>query len=303
MSTRQKIEKLRAEIRRHERLYYVDATPEISDFEFDKLMRELKSLEEKHPALASEDSPTARVGGEPNTDFPPARHDPPMLSIENAYSFEELDEWHARVCKGLETERVTYATDLKIDGLSVDLIYENGRLTRGATRGDGATGDDVTPNVRTIRPIPLVIDFPGRLHLRGEVFLDKVQFAALNQKREEEGEPPFANPRNAAAGSLRMKNPAAVAEKGLKAFLYQVVSMEGENPATQFETYDRLRQLGLPVNPQHALCHSLEELRTFIETWQAKRHDLAFEIDGVVIKVDSRDAQQALGATSRLRAG
>jgi DNA ligase (NAD+) len=299
MSDRKKIEKLRAEIRHHERLYYVDAAPEISDYDFDQLMRELKSLEEKHPELASTDSPTARVGGQPNTEFPPAPHDPPMLSIENAYSFEELEEWHARVCKGLETDEVEYATDLKIDGLSIDLIYENGRLVRGATRGDGATGDDVTPNIRTIRSLPIVIDFAGRLHVRGEAFLDKDQFAALNRKREEEGEPPFANPRNAAAGSLRMKNPAAVAEKGLKAFLYQVVSIEGEDPATQFETYDRLRELGFPVNPQHALCRSIDELRTFIETWQAKRHDLPFEIDGVVVKVDGRAAQRNLGATSK----
>lgn len=299
MSIKQKIDKLRAEIRRHERLYYVDAAPEISDYDFDQLMRELKALEEEHPELASPDSPTARVGGEPNTEFPPARHDPPMLSIENAYSFEELEDWHARVVKGLETARVEYATDLKIDGLSIDLIYENGRLVRGATRGDGATGDDVTANIRTIRSIPIVVDFPGRLHLRGEAFLDKDQFAALNQRREEEGEPPFANPRNAAAGSLRMKNPAAVAEKGLKAFLYQVVSIDGKDPATQFETYERLRALGFPVNPQHALCRSIDELRSFIETWQARRHDLPFEIDGVVVKVNSRAAQRNLGATSK----
>lgn len=299
MSVKQKIEKLRAEIRRHERLYYVDAAPELSDYDFDQLMRELEALEEKHPEHASPDSPTARVGGEPNTEFPPAPHDPPMLSIENAYSFEELEEWHARVCRGLETDQVEYATDLKIDGLSIDLIYEGGRLVRGATRGDGATGDDVTPNVRTIRSIPIFVDFPGRLHLRGEAFLDKEQFAALNRKREEEGEPPFANPRNAAAGSLRMKNPAAVAEKGLKAFLYQAVSIEGEDPATQFETYDRLRGLGFPVNPKHSLCRSIEELRSFIETWQAKRHDLPFEIDGVVVKVNSRTAQRNLGATSK----
>jgi len=299
MSAKQKIDKIRAEIRRHERLYYVDAAPEISDYEFDQLMRELKDLEEKHPDLASPDSPTARVGGEPNTEFPPAPHDPPMLSIENAYSFEELEEWHARVCKGLERDDVEYATDLKIDGLSIDLIYEGGRLVRGATRGDGATGDDVTPNIRTIRSLPIVIDFDRRLHVRGEAFLDKDQFAALNAKREEEGEPPFANPRNAAAGSLRMKNPAAVAEKGLKAFLYQVVSIEGVDPATQFETYDRLRGLGFPVNPKHALCRSIDELRAFIGTWQAKRHDLPFEIDGVVVKVDDRAAQRNLGATSK----
>jgi hypothetical protein len=201
MSAKKKIETLRAEIRRHERLYYVDAAPEISDYEFDQLMRELKELEEMHPELASDDSPTARVGGAPNTEFPPAPHDPPMLSIENAYSHEELEEWHARVCKGLETDAVEYATDLKIDGLSIDLIYEGGRLVRGATRGDGATGDDVTANIRTIRSLPLVVDFGKRLHVRGEAFLDKDQFAALNQRREEEGEPPFANPRNAAAGS------------------------------------------------------------------------------------------------------
>lgn len=296
------IEKLRDEIRRHERLYYVDARPEISDYDFDQLMRRLADLEREHPELQSPESPTVRVGGArlaKGEKFKPAPHDPPMLSIENAYSLEELGEWEARGRKGLETDAAEYSVDLKIDGLSVDLLYEGGRLVRGATRGDGVTGDDVTQNVRTVRALPLKIAFAGRLRVRGEIYLDKEQFLRLNEELETNEQDPFVNPRNAAAGALRLKDSAEVAKMKLRAFAYQIVEMEGEPLTTQHEIYERLATLGFPVNPARAHCRSLDEVQKFIETWHEKRHELPFEIDGIVVKVDRFDYQRQLGATSK----
>jgi DNA ligase (NAD+) len=296
------IEKLRDEIRRHERLYYVDARPEISDYDFDQLMRRLGELEQEHPELQSPESPTVRVGGErlaKGEKFKPAPHDPPMLSIENAYSFEELAEWEARVRKGLGTDDVDYSVDLKIDGLSVDLLYEGGRLVRGATRGDGVTGDDVTQNVRTVRALPLRIPFEKKLRVRGEIYLDKDQFVRLNEELEAEGEDPFVNPRNAASGALRLKDSSEVARMRLRAFAYQIVEIEGEALAAQHEIYGRLAALGFPVNPARAHCRSLDEVSAFIDAWQAKRHELSFEIDGIVVKVDRFERQRQLGATSK----
>lgn len=299
---RAEIQKLRDEIRRHERLYYADARPEISDYDFDQLMRRLGELEREHPELQSPDSPTVRVGGErlaKGEKFKPAPHDPPMLSIENAYSIEELAEWEARVRKGLDVEEVEYSVDLKIDGLSVDLLYEGGRLVRGATRGDGVTGDDVTQNVRTVRALPLTIPLAGRLRVRGEVYLDKEQFVRLNEELAAEEQDPFVNPRNAAAGALRLKDSAEVAKMRLRAFAYQIVEMEGETLVAQHEIYNRLAGLGFPVNPARAHCRSLTEVQTFIETWHQRRHELTFEIDGIVVKVDRFDRQRQLGATSK----
>ncbi|MFA6955983.1 MAG: NAD-dependent DNA ligase LigA [Thermoanaerobaculia bacterium] len=301
-SLRAEIETLCDEIRRHERLYYVDARPEISDYDFDQLMRRLVDLETKHPEFQSPESPTVRVGGErlaKGEKFKPAPHDPPMLSIENAYSLEELAEWEARVRKGLPSDDVDYSVDLKIDGLSVDLLYEGGKLVRGATRGDGVTGDDVTQNVRTVRALPLRIPFEKKLRVRGEIYLDKEQFLRLNEELEAEGDEPFVNPRNAASGALRLKDSAEVARMKLRAFAYQIVEMERETLKTQHEIYDRLTKLGFPVNPARAHCRSLDEVREFIETWHAKRHELSFEIDGIVLKVDRFDKQRQLGATSK----
>lgn len=294
-----KISELRDEIRRHERLYYVEAAPEISDQQFDLLMRELAELERVHPDLATPDSPTQRVGGERTGDFAPAPHDPPMLSIENAYSFEELQEWIERVRRGLGREDVTFNADLKIDGVSVDLIYEQGRLVRGASRGDGRTGDDVTANIRTIRAIPLQIETSsGLVQVRGEIYIDKDTFARLNSALDEEGAEPFANARNAAAGAIRMKNPRETARRGLRAWIYQIVRGPAE-VGSQGEAYDELRRMGFPVNPAHRTCRSIEELREFIEEWQQKRHELPWEIDGIVVKVDAVADQVELGATSK----
>lgn len=299
-SPEKEIARLRKEILRHERLYYLDAAPEISDYDFDQLMRRLQQLEEEHPELSSPDSPSVRVGGEPVTGFETVVHDPPMLSIENAYDLGELQEWDARVRKGLGVEQVDYEAELKIDGVSIDLIYQDGRLLRGATRGDGVRGDDVTSNIRTVRDLPLSIPKKvGNLEVRGEIYIDKKQFARMNRQKEEEGEAQLANPRNTAAGSLRLLDPRQASRRHLRAFIYQVVRAGELRLESQFEIYDLLESLGFPVNPGRALCRSLEELVAFIDAWREKRDSLDFEIDGIVVKVNRREDQRRLGATSK----
>lgn len=300
MSVRDDIEALRQEIRRHERLYYVESTPEISDYDFDQMMRRLVELEAAHPELRSPDSPTQRVGGEPVDGFDTVIHDPPMLSIENAYSFEELREWERRVRKLAGRDDVGYCVDAKIDGISIDLVYENGVLVRGATRGDGARGDDVTQNVRTVRSLPLrVSDRFDVLQIRGEIYLDKKQFEKLNAQKEEDGEPPLANPRNTAAGSLRLLDPKLCAQRGLSAFVYTVVRAGRESLAKQHDAYALFDDLGLPANPVRKRCRDIEEVEAFIDEWRGRRHELAFEIDGMVVKVDELSLQAELGATSK----
>ena len=300
MKPKQRIDSLRREIARHERLYYVESAPEIPDYDFDQLMKELERLEKEHPELDSPNSPTRRVGGAPVSGFPTVEHDPPMMSIENAYTIDELHEWDERVRRGLGVERVEYAADLKIDGVSMDLLYEKGELVRGATRGDGRRGDDVTANVRTIRALPLTIEeAPARLHIRGEVLIDKSSFVALNEEAEEAGKPPLANPRNAAAGAIRMKSSREVAAKRLSAWVYQLVRPEAHGIETQSEAVDFLANLGFPVNPARAVCSTMAQIEKFIAKWQEKRHKLDFEIDGIVIKVNRFDQQGELGSTSK----
>jgi DNA ligase (NAD+) len=300
MKPESEINRLRDEIRRHERLYYLDSAPAISDYEFDQLMRRLIDLEQKHPELQTPDSPSVRVGGAPVDGFATVLHEPPMLSIDNAYNFEELREWDARVKRGLGLDRVNYMADLKIDGVSIDLIYQDGLLIRGATRGDGTRGDDVTSNVRTVRALPLRIPDSFRtLQVRGEIYIDKNDFAELNRQKEEEGAPPLANPRNAAAGSLRLLDPRLAAQRRLKSFIYSVVRADGRRIASQSETYQLLEQLGFPVNPVHETVRDLEELVAFLEEWRERRHQQSFEIDGIVVKVDRRDHQSELGFTSK----
>ena len=298
---RKEIERLRKELDRHNRLYYIDATPEIGDFEFDSMLRELENLEAKYPEYEDPDSPTRRVGGAPvEGDFPTVIHDPPMLSIENAYSIDELRGWHDRVVRGLGRDAFEYEAELKIDGVSISLLYENGRLVRGATRGDGVRGDDVTPNVRTIRALPLKLESKhDRLEVRGEIYISKRDFAKLNEAIEEAGHEPLANPRNAAAGGLRQKDPRAVAQRRLSAFVYHVVSVDGRQPNSQWEAYQILEKAGLPLNPRRRLCKSLDDVIEFIEEIREARHDLTFEIDGIVVKVNRRDDQLELGATSK----
>jgi DNA ligase (NAD+) len=300
MTPKKEIEKLRAELERHNRLYYLDAAPEISDYDFDGLLRKLQDLEEKHPEFYDANSPTARVGGQPIGDFATVIHDPPMLSIDNAYSLEELREWDERVKRGLGTDAVEYEAELKIDGVSIDLLYEGGALTRAATRGDGVRGDDVTPNVRTVRSLPLRIATKhARLEVRGEIFIFKSDFAKLNEQIEEAGQAPLANPRNTAAGSLRQKDPKLVAQRRLNAYVYHLVAADGVRIVSQAEAYAILEKLGFPLNPQRAVCADIEAVEAFIATWQERRHELPFEIDGIVVKVNRRDLQLELGATSK----
>jgi len=300
MTPKQEITKLRTELERHNRLYYTEAKPEISDYEFDQLMRRLQELEAKHPELDDPNSPSRRVGGEPISEFKSVIHDPPMLSIENAYSVDELREWHDRVLRGLGRDDVEYEAELKIDGVSIDLLYENGELVRGATRGDGVRGDDVTPNVRTVRALPLKIDpKAGRVEVRGEIYIAKSDFLKYNQQLEEAGEETLANPRNAAAGALRQKDPKQAAQKRLSAYLYHLVAAGKLRVTSQTHAYEILEKLGLPMNPQRCVSQGLDGVIAFIEEWRAKRHELQFEIDGIVVKVNKREDQLELGATSK----
>jgi len=300
MNIKTKIAHLRNEIEHHNRLYYLDAAPEISDFDYDMLLRELTELEAKHPEFFDPNSPTQRVGGAPIESFPTVLHEPPMLSIENAYSRDELREWDERVRRGLGRDDVEYEAELKIDGVSISLLYENGSLARGATRGDGARGDDVTPNVRTVRSLPLVLDTKiKRLEVRGEIYISKRDFAKYNESLEEAGLEPHANPRNSGAGALRQKDPKLVAQRHLRTYLYHVVAVDGRQVESQSAAYEMLDKLGLPTNPQRTVAKSLDEVIAFIEHWHEHRHDLDFEIDGIVVKVNRRELQLELGATSK----
>ncbi len=293
---------LRDELRRHEHLYYALARPEISDAEYDALSRELLAIEEAFPEVATPDSPTRRVGGAPVDDLPNVRHEVPLLSLENAYDEADLDAWMTRVTDRLDGRLPEIVCELKIDGLSVSLVYEDGVLVRGATRGDGTTGEDVTPNVRTIRVLPLRLPpaAPRLLEVRGEVYLGKSAFRGLNAAREEAGEPLFANPRNAAAGSLRLLDSRETARRRLSVFLYSVARWEGDGaPGTQVDALEALVGLGLPVSPHRALASGPEEVRAFLHEWREKRHELDLETDGAVLKVSPVADQQRLGATAK----
>lgn len=301
-----RILELRRLLRYHEERYYVHDAPEISDPEFDALMRELQTLEAAHPELADRDSPTQRVGGAPAEGFPTVAHLEPMLSLENAYSADELREFHARLCRALggpEESALPYVAELKIDGLSIALTYERGRLVRGVTRGDGVLGEDVTTNVRTIRAIPLRLsgEAPPVVEVRGEVYFPRADFQRVNEAREAAGEPLFANPRNAAAGTLRTLDSAAVSKRGLRAFLYQVVLPAGASPVSETHAgmLDQLRAWGLPVEPHRQLCPDLDAVIGYCDEWRDKRHSLSFETDGVVIKLNDLAMRATLGATAK----
>ena len=299
MTARKDIEKLRAELERHNRLYYT-AEPEISDFEFDQMMRRLQELEAEHPEFADPNSPTSRVGGEPISGFPTVVHDPPMLSIDNAYTVEELRQWDERVRRGLGSDDVEYEAELKIDGVSIALLYENGELARAATRGDGVRGDDVTPNVRTVRSLPLKIKSrQKRIEVRGEIYISKSDFAKHNEQLEEAGQEALANPRNAAAGSLRQKDPKLAAQRRLSAYVYHLVSADSLRIASQSAAYELLDGLGFPLNPQRGVFPDIGAVEKFLDQWRERRHDLPFEIDGIVVKVNRREQQLELGATSK----
>jgi DNA ligase (NAD+) len=295
-----RIETLRDRIRHHEERYYLHDEPEISDAEFDALMAELRTLEDAHPDLVTPDSPTQRVGGRPVEGFATVEHLRPMLSLDNAYNEAELRAFDERVRKGLGTAGpIGYVTELKIDGLSIALLYENGTLIRGATRGDGRRGEDVTSNVRTIRSIPLRLRTgdSGLIEVRGEVFLPRRSFTRVNRQREEAGEPLFANPRNAAAGTMRHLDPRLVAERRLGAWVYDAVGDLAERRHSAI--LDRLRDAGLPVEPRFQRCQGIDAVLAFCEEWRNKRETLEFETDGVVVKVDELPLRERLGATSK----
>lgn len=295
-----RLEKLRAEIRRHEDLYYRLGRPEISDREFDALMEELLALERARPELVTADSPSQRVGGTPVEGFRQVWHDPPMLSLENTYSNDELADWIGRLERLRPGERWRFVCELKIDGVSIALKYEEGLLVEGATRGNGTVGDEVTANLRTIRNLPLRLrgDVPKELRIRGEVYFPRRAFAQLNQEREARGEPVFANPRNAAAGTLRMLDSREVARRRLAVFAYQLAS-QVPGISTQAEALRQLEQWGFPVQPHWRVCEDRAAVFGFLEEWRSGRRGLDWETDGVVVKVDDLALCEALGSTAR----
>ena len=306
-SLEKEIKKLRDDIRYHEHRYYVLNDPEISDFEFDKLMRRLQDVEREHPELVTSDSPTQRVGGQPAAEFPKVRHSVQMLSLDNTYSVEELKDFDRRVRELSGRAQVDYVGELKLDGLSMALTYDDGSLARGVTRGDGMEGEDVTGNVRTIRSVPLRVDptklqaigRPKRFEVRGEVIMTRRAFEHVNAQREAAGEPKFANPRNAAAGSMRQLDPRIVAERKLDMYLYQLLVNGGAALPEQWKALDALAKLGFKVNPHRRLCRSFEELLAYIQEWETKRDSLEYEIDGIVVKVNDVRLWAELGTTAK----
>jgi len=296
---KESIEKLRAEINHHNYRYYVLDSPEISDAEYDSLMRELKQLEEQYPQFLTPDSPTQRVGAAPVEAFGVVEHPFPLLSLGNAFSKEELLAWYTRTSKLAGGQQFNFVCEHKIDGLAVALTYTNSQLTTGATRGDGFRGEDISQNLRTVRSVPLSVskEAPPRFEVRGEVYLPKEGFDKLNQERAEEGLPLFANPRNAAAGSVRQLDPRITAKRPLDIYIYMLGYAEGgATPSTHWETMEYLKSLGFKVNPNNRLFTSIEQVEDFYHTWVEKRESLPYEADGVVVKVDSLDQQERLGS-------
>jgi len=296
-----KIESLRDRIRQHDYRYYVLSDPEISDTEYDRLLKELKKLEDAHPEFKSPDSPTERVSGGILEGFATVKHLQRMLSLDNTYSYDELTEWEERLHKGLRREeKIEYVAELKIDGVSANLIYEKGFLKTAATRGDGITGEDVTQNIKTIRSVPLVLigrEIPQSMEVRGEVYMARPDFDALNKEKEAFGEPPFANPRNAASGSLKLLDPSIVATRKLAFFAHSIGAYRGEELSSHWEFLKRLKTWGIRTNPYARLCKSIDEIIAFCREWEKRRKDLPYDIDGIVIKVNDFEQRKALGFT------
>jgi DNA ligase (NAD+) len=302
-----KIEALREKLRHHEYLYYVLDNPEISDADFDKLMKQLKDLEAENPSLVTPDSPTQRVGGKPREGFVKVRHSSPMLSLDNTYNEEELRDWERRVHELSGRKDVEYVCELKLDGMSLALVYEDGRLARGVMRGDGTVGEDVTLNIRTVRSIPLVIDkgklkksgIPANFEVRGELLMPTASFKKVNEERERNGLPTFANPRNFTAGTVRQLDSNITAERRMDFFPYILLA----NGRTFFDrhskTLDALETAGFKVNKNRTLVRSMDEVWEFIRSWEAKRDSLPYEIDGIVVKVDRTALQDELGFTGK----
>jgi DNA ligase (NAD+) len=300
---RSKIEQLKTKLRKHEYLYYVLSQPSISDKEYDDLLHKLKSLEDKYPDYRSADSPTQRLSAGISEGFKTVKHQTGMFSLDNTYSIDELRLWDQRVRKGLkEVINYQYVVELKIDGVSANLTYLDRKLTLGATRGDGQTGEDVTANIRTIRAIlPELLDEApyDRFEIRGEVYMDKNDFLKVNQKRLEQGETLFANPRNATSGSLKLLDSSLTAKRRLSFFAHSVGVYQGEPIATQWDFLTKLTRWGVRVNPHSALCANIEEVIAYCQKWQNKRDELGYEIDGIVVKLNSFSQQKDLGFTAK----
>src|SRR6266536_2809396 len=302
-----KIEALREKIRHHEHLYYVLDNPEVSDAEFDKLMQQLKDLESANPSLVTPDSPTQRVGGKPREGFVKVRHSTPMLSLDNTYNEAELRGWERRVHELSGRKDVDYVCELKLDGMSLALAYEDGKLARGVTRGDGSVGEDVTLNVRTVRSVPLSIPkerlkkagIPADFEVRGELLMPTASFKKINEEREKNGLPTFANPRNFTAGTVRQLDANVTAERRMDFFPYILL----ENGRTYFDRHSKtlvaLDAAGFKVNPNRKPVHSMDEVWSFIQEWEGKRESLPYEIDGIVVKVDRIALQDELGFTGK----
>ncbi len=299
IEAQQKIEAHTRELQEHNYRYYVLAQPTVSDYEFDQKLKELEALEKQFPELALPDSPTQRVGGEPTKSFAVVKHKYPVLSLSNSYSIGEIQEFDARVRK-LTCQQPGYVCELKYDGLSISLTYENGLLVRAVTRGDGVRGDDVTNNVKTIKSIPLRLreNYPDKLEIRGEVFMPHSAFERLNCEREEIGENPFVNPRNAAAGSLKMQDPAEVAKRTLDCFLYYIPH-DIAGIKTHYESMQFAASIGLKISKNMTLCKNIDEIVEFINDWDKGREQLPFDIDGIVIKVNDLQLQKILGYTAK----
>lgn len=306
-AVRAKIEKLRKTIREHEYRYYVLDDPKISDAEFDKLMNQLKALEAKYPDLVTPDSPTQRVGGSPREGFQTVRHKRPMLSLDNAFSYDELREFDRRVRELAGRERVEYVTEHKFDGLSMSLQYEGGVFARGVTRGDGTTGEDVTPNVRAIRSVPLRVDsatlkklrLAADFEVRGEIIMPRSAFEELNRQQEEQGGKRFANPRNAAAGAVRVLDPAITASRRLDFYAYMLLAGDRVPVKRHSDALEALAKLQFKVSRDWKLCRTLDEVLKYCEAWESRREKLPYEIDGIVIKVNDIALQEELGFTAK----
>lgn len=302
----EKIEKLRTKIRYHDRKYYVENKPEITDYEYDQLLKGLQELEGDYPQLITPDSPTQRVSGEPISGFTSVEHRIPMLSIENTYSEGELREFDSRIRRMLKgVGEIEYVVELKIDGVAITLWYENGVFIRGSTRGDGLKGDDVTTNLRTVKDIPLRFlcaddkKVPPVMEIRGEIYLPNKEFQRLNQEREEAGETQFANPRNAAAGSLKLLDPHITAKRPLHLFAYAFGYYEDGMFKSHIECLEIIKDFGLPVDPHYKLCSDIDEVISYCNSWEDKRNDLEYQVDGMVVKVNSLEVHDKLGSTSK----
>ncbi|MFW6196450.1 MAG: NAD-dependent DNA ligase LigA [Thermoplasmatota archaeon] len=298
----ERIEELRDEIRYHDRKYYIENDPEISDYEYDMLLKELEALEDAYPDLVTSDSPTQRVGAGKIEEFETVEHMSAMLSLDNTYNHEELRDFDDRIRRGLGKEDIEYVIEPKIDGLGVALYYSDKRFERGATRGDGERGEDITPNLKTIHTIPLKLRDETVLEtveVRGEVYMPRDKFDEMNERREKEGKEPFANPRNAAAGTVRNKDPQVAASRPLDIFVYTLSYVEGEEFKTHWEAMNEMKKAGFKVNENITKVEGIDQVIEFIDEWQDKKEDLNYEIDGMVVKVNDLDDQDTLGATSK----